>query len=217
MDRSELVSALRQADGMHVQILLMVRDDFWMGISRLFETLEISLDPEQNTRAVDLFDLQHARRVLYLFGGTLGRFSRAIDRREASASDLNTDQRNFLDQAVHELSEDGRVISVRLSLFADLMKERPWTLASLLEVGGAAGVAVRFLDLRRRSALAPPCPSGGLSRGMLARCSTPCCPSRAPTSKVTCAHAANWQWPAASRKVPLASLGSCKSSIMICT
>ncbi|MBI3468330.1 MAG: SUMF1/EgtB/PvdO family nonheme iron enzyme [Planctomycetes bacterium] len=139
LDRSELAAALRQADGEHVQILLMVRDDFWMGISRLFEALEIKLDPERNTRAVDLFDLQHARDVLLLFG-------QAFNRMPANAADLSQDQLTFLDFAANELSQENRVICVRISLFAELMRQRPWTMASLLEVGGTAGIGVRFLE-----------------------------------------------------------------------
>src|SRR5262249_10888079 len=68
MQISPLLAALRHADGRHVQALLLVRDDFWMGTSRLFELLDINLDRERNTRAVDLFDAQHARRVLTMFG-----------------------------------------------------------------------------------------------------------------------------------------------------
>jgi serine/threonine protein kinase/formylglycine-generating enzyme required for sulfatase activity len=136
---AELVAALRQADGERVQVILMVRDDFWLGISRLFNTLEINLDPERNTRLVDLFDLRHAQRVLFLLG-------QAFDRLPANRAELTDDQKGFLHQAAHELSQDGHVIPVRLSLFAELMKSRPWTRESLIEVGGTEGVGVRFLE-----------------------------------------------------------------------
>lgn len=139
METTELVAALRQADGVHVQTILIVRDDFWLGVSRLFNCLEINLDPEQNMRLVDLFDFQHARRVLMLLG-------HAFERLPAHQSELTEDAKTFLDQAVGELSQDGRVISVRLSLFAELMKERPWTRESLVLVGGTEGVGVRFLE-----------------------------------------------------------------------
>ncbi len=139
MEASLLLATLRHADGVHVQALLLVRDDFWMGTSRLFDLLEINLDRERNTRAVDLFDAVHARRVLGMFG-------QAFDRLPAHITAWTEDQRAFLDRAVAQLSEDGRIISVRLSLFADLMKDRPWTCASLIEVGGAEGVGLRFLE-----------------------------------------------------------------------
>jgi serine/threonine protein kinase/formylglycine-generating enzyme required for sulfatase activity len=139
MEMSELTAALRHADGTNVQILLLVRDDFWMGTSRLFELLEINLDRDRNARAVDLFDAQHARRVL-------ARFGQAFERLPTQMRDLSGEQTAFLERAVAQLSEDGRVIPVRLSLFADLMKDRPWTPASLVEVGGAEGVGLRFLE-----------------------------------------------------------------------
>jgi formylglycine-generating enzyme required for sulfatase activity len=139
MEKTELVAALRQADGVTVQVILMVRDDFWLGASRLFDSLEINLDRERNTRLVDLFDLRHAQRVLLFLG-------QAFDRLPANRSDLTAEQTSFLDEAAHELSQDGHVIPVRLSLFAELMKERPWTRESLIAVGGTEGVGVRFLE-----------------------------------------------------------------------
>jgi serine/threonine protein kinase/formylglycine-generating enzyme required for sulfatase activity len=139
MEETALVAALRQADGAHVQVLLLVRDDFWMGTSRLFELLEINLDRERNARAVDLFDAQHARRVLGMFG-------QAFERLPTRMRDLNKEQDQFLRRAVAELSQDGRVVPVRLSLFADLVKDRPWTVAALEEMGGAEGGGLRFLE-----------------------------------------------------------------------
>jgi len=38
------------------------------------------------------------------------------------------------------------VTCVRLALFADMMKGRPWTPASLEEVGGTAGIGLTFLE-----------------------------------------------------------------------
>ncbi len=92
METSELFAALRHADASHVQALLMVRDDFWMGTSRLFDILEINLDRERNTRAVDLFDQVHARRILGMFG-------QAFDRLPARMGDLTEDQASFLARA----------------------------------------------------------------------------------------------------------------------
>ncbi|MBI3462278.1 MAG: hypothetical protein HY000_04350 [Planctomycetes bacterium] len=72
MEGTDLAAALRQADGERVQFLLLVRDDFWLGISCLFQALEIPLVEGQNLRLADLFDPRHARRVLQLFGQAYG-------------------------------------------------------------------------------------------------------------------------------------------------
>ena len=45
---------------------------------------------------------------------------------------------------------------MQLSLLADMMKGRPWTPASLQEVGGTSGVGVAFLDETFTSKTAPP-------------------------------------------------------------
>jgi serine/threonine protein kinase/formylglycine-generating enzyme required for sulfatase activity len=139
MESTELVAALRQADGAHVQVLLMVRSDFWMSISRLFTSLKINLDRSNNSRAVDLFGEGHAHHVLHLFGHAYGQLS-------AEQTDMTKAQTDFLALAVKELSGDGDVIPVRLSLFADMMKKRPWTPDEFAKVGGVKGVGVKFLE-----------------------------------------------------------------------
>ncbi len=42
-ENTELVQALRQCDGGRVQCLVMVRDDFWMAVTRFLRDLEIEL------------------------------------------------------------------------------------------------------------------------------------------------------------------------------
>ncbi|MBI3463466.1 MAG: protein kinase, partial [Planctomycetes bacterium] len=139
MEQTDMVAALRQADGQHVQFLLTVRDDFWPAVSRLSDALEILFVNGQNQQFVDLFDLRHARQVLELFG-------RAYQCLPQRTSEVSAEQNSFLDSAVDGLSEDGKVISVRLSLFADMLKARPWTPQSLVAVGGTSGVGVTFLE-----------------------------------------------------------------------
>lgn len=146
---SELVESLRQCDGGRVQCLVMVRDDFWMAATRFMRQLEIPLKEGLNSAAVDLFDVKHARRVLATFGQAFGRLP-------DSPSDYTKDQQAFLDQAIAGLAENGKVISVRLALFAEMMKSRPWTAATWKEVGGTQGVGARFLDETFSAATAPP-------------------------------------------------------------
>jgi serine/threonine protein kinase len=134
-----LTEALRQCDGGRVQCLVMVRDDFAMVAARLFRALEIHVVGGENFGSVDLFDAQHARKVLAEFG-------RAFGRLPENPGELTAEQAEFLDQAVAGLAEGGRVISVRLALFAEMVKARPWTPASLRAVGGAAGIGAAFLE-----------------------------------------------------------------------
>src|SRR5205807_156616 len=58
-----LVQALRQCDGSRVQCLVLVRDDFWLAVSRFMASLEIELVQGKNMALVDLFDPRHARKV----------------------------------------------------------------------------------------------------------------------------------------------------------
>ena len=42
-ENTELVAALRQCDGEHVQAIVLVRDDFWLAATRFMRDLEIDL------------------------------------------------------------------------------------------------------------------------------------------------------------------------------
>ncbi|HEV3025845.1 MAG TPA: formylglycine-generating enzyme family protein, partial [Pirellulales bacterium] len=57
---------------------------------------------------------------------------------------------------VRGLAQEGKVISVRLALFAEMMKGKPWTPAALKEVGGTEGVGVTFLEETFAASTAPP-------------------------------------------------------------
>ncbi len=136
---TELVAALRQCDGEHVQAIVMVRDDFWMAATRLMRDLEIDLVPDRNIAPVDLFDLRHAQKLLTSFGQAYG----ALPEKHG---DRSREHQSFLGQAITGLGQEGKVISVRLALFAEMMKGKSWTPATLREVGGTAGVGVTFLE-----------------------------------------------------------------------
>ena len=145
---AELVQALRQCDGEHVGCLLIVRDDFWMSVHRFFGELDVRLAEQDNCAAVDLFDTRHARRVLQAFGHAYG----ALPERTET---LTSGQQEFLDRAIAELAEDDRVICVRLALFAQMVRNRPWVPATLNAIGGARGVGIRFLEDTFGSSSAP--------------------------------------------------------------
>ena len=118
---------------------MLVRDDFWLAVSRFLADLEVELIQGHNTALVDLFDTRHAAKVLTAFGAALGNLPE-------NGREITKEQRLFLDQAIAELAQDGKVVSVRLALFAEMVKGKPWTPATLREVGGAAGVGVTFLE-----------------------------------------------------------------------
>ena len=136
---TDLVQALRQCDGGRVQCIVMVRDDFWLATTRFMGALEVELLQGQNTALADLFDLDHARKVLAAFGRAFGKLPENI-------SDTTNDQKDFLKQSVAGLAEESKVICVRLALFAEMMKSKEWTPAVLKEVGGTKGVGVTFLE-----------------------------------------------------------------------
>ncbi len=146
---TELVRALRQCDGERLQALIMVRVDFWMASSRFMRQLEVRVVEGENAAAVDLFPPVHARKVLAAFGVAFGALP-------ALPAAMTADQESFLDRAVAMITREGSVMPVRLALFAELVKGRPWSTATLAGLGGAVGIGVRFLDETFIVAAAPP-------------------------------------------------------------
>jgi len=143
-----LVDALRHCDGGTLQCLVIVRDDFWMAATRFMRELDARLVEGVNSNAVDLFPIRHAEEVLTRFG-------RAYTALPAGG-ELSPEQGEFIQQAVGGLAQDGQVICVRLALFAEMMKDKSWTPASLRDVGGTEGVGGAFLEETFSAPSAPP-------------------------------------------------------------
>ena len=101
--------------------------------------LEAELIPGQNIALVDLFAQRHAKKVLTLFGQAYGLLPER-------SSDLTEDQQTFLDLAISGLTQDGKIVPVRLALFAEMVRERSWTTQTLREIGGIEGVGLTFLE-----------------------------------------------------------------------
>jgi serine/threonine protein kinase/formylglycine-generating enzyme required for sulfatase activity len=148
-EQTDLVQSLRQCDGARLQCIVMVRDDFWMATTGFMRELEVRVLDGQNAAAVDLFPVRHAEKVLASFG-------RAFGALPDHATETSKRQISFLQQAVDGLATEGKVICVRLALFAEMMKDKSWTPATLKEVGGTEGVGVTFLEETFSAATAPP-------------------------------------------------------------
>jgi formylglycine-generating enzyme required for sulfatase activity len=138
-DRRLLVQALRHCDGPRLQCLVLVRDEFWLALSRFMTELEVDLIQHLNSALVDLFEPAHARKVLAEFGRAFGQLPDDLGQ-------LSSLQQTFLQRAVDGLIHEDKVVPARLALFAEMVKGKPWTPATLRDVGGAAGVGVAFLE-----------------------------------------------------------------------
>ena len=136
---AELVKALRQCDGGRLQAIVMLRDDFSMAASRFMRSLDTRIVEGHNFASVDLFDVSHAAKVLTKFG-------QSFEKLPARNDDLSADERQFVNDVAQGLAHDGKVVSVRLSLFADMIRKNPWTAATLKQVGGTDGIGINFLE-----------------------------------------------------------------------
>ena len=138
-DSGELVKALRQCDGVNIQCIITVRDDFWMAVTHFMDELEVSLVPDNNLAVIDLFNLRHARRVLTAIGQAYGILPPKFD-------EISEEHKAFINNAVADLAQNDRVIPVQLALFAEMVKDKEWSTATLKSLGGMEGVGVTFLE-----------------------------------------------------------------------
>ena len=136
---TELVRAMRQCDGASLQSIVMLRDDFAMAAARFMDSLDIPLVQDQNFQTTDLFDVDHAKHVLMKLGQAYGRLSTNDDQ-------VTAEQHRFLDQVVAGLVQNDQVVSVRLALYCEMIKSKPWEPSTLESLGGTAGIGINFLN-----------------------------------------------------------------------
>jgi serine/threonine protein kinase/formylglycine-generating enzyme required for sulfatase activity len=138
-EEGELLRSLRQCDGGRLQAILMIRDDFYLAAARLMNQIDVPIVTDQNFKLLDLFDSENASRVLVRFGESYGRFPQG-------SGSLSTDQQAFMKEVVDGLSEDNKIVSVRLSLLADMLKGREWVPSTIRSIGGLDGIGISFLE-----------------------------------------------------------------------
>jgi len=146
MDNAPLAQALRQVDGDYFQVIFMIRDDFILAMNRMMAVLEIPIVEGVNFSLIDLFEQKHSQKVLRLFGRAL---------QCLPEGELSKEHQQFIHKSIEALSVDGKVVSIRLSIFAEMMKSRPWLTSSLNSIGGVEGVGVQFLEKTFFSTSAP--------------------------------------------------------------
>jgi energy-coupling factor transporter ATP-binding protein EcfA2 len=132
---ASLIRGLRHCDGERVQALVVVREEFWIAASRFAAALDVQFHEGRNALMLDLLPLDHARQVLARFGRGLGRISKVS----------TIEQQAFLREAADSLQQDGMVSPIQLSLLAEALLERPWTIESLRDIGGACGAGLLLL------------------------------------------------------------------------
>jgi serine/threonine protein kinase/formylglycine-generating enzyme required for sulfatase activity len=135
----ELLLALRQCDGEHLQCVIGVRDDFWMAVTHFTNELEVSIVPGENLAAIDLFGLTHARKVLIAMG-------QAYQVLPTDYHDFQPEQKEFIAAAIKDLAQNDRIVPVHLALFAEMFKDQAWEISTLRKFGGIAGVGAKFLE-----------------------------------------------------------------------
>lgn len=145
---TELVRTIRQCDGVRVQCVVLIRDDFWLALNRFMEAVESPLQLGRNAMMIDLFDRRHARKVLIEFGRGYGQLP-------AAPEPPDREQERFIDGAIDNLAHDDKVIPVHLALFAEMVKSKDWIPSTLRILGGTVGIGAQFLNDSFSASYAP--------------------------------------------------------------
>ena len=147
---SELLLAIRQCDGRRLQ-----RRSCWFATTSGWESPASSATskcPCKNATmpaAVELFQAQHARNVLIEIGRA-HRGCRSSPCRPAQGWPVSR-------HGGRRACRPRRlIVPVHLSLFAEMVKHRPWTPKTLRDLGGIEGIGVRFLDETFAAPQTPP-------------------------------------------------------------
>ena len=134
LENTELVDAVGQCDGGHVQTIVLVRDDFWTAMTRFSTQTRVKFDRDSNSYFVDLFHQPHGEKVLTAFGQACGRVKDPV----------TPDQQEFIELAASTLALNGMILPVRLALFFLVFQGREWTTQTLKDIGGVENIEVEF-------------------------------------------------------------------------
>ncbi len=138
-EKSELLSALRHCDGVRLCCIFLVREEFWMAVSHLFQLMDVEWNEDRNIQRMDLLSEEQAKLALHRLG-------HAMDRLPHMDHPLSNVQQQFLDDAIAAISDNGRVTCVHLAVLAEMFKARDWTPQSLRALGGFSGVGEAYLE-----------------------------------------------------------------------
>lgn len=136
---SQLVDALRQCDGHHVQVIAVVRDEFWSPVTRLLHALDMQLLDGTNAMSLGPFDASHVENVLSAFATAKGRF----DSGDASRASAHA---TFIQAAATQLCRSGPVLPIQVTLFWELIKNREWDAHDIEDLQTPHDLAKRFLE-----------------------------------------------------------------------
>ena len=136
---SQIAKAMRHCNKDFFMCLLVVRDGFWLALTRFFDALELDILENKNFRSIDLFDKSHAEKVLRQLG-------RAYGKLPAEPKPLTNSQKNFIESTVNQLTKGHHVVCIQLVVFAEMFKLRNWEQSELKSIGGIKGVGEAFLE-----------------------------------------------------------------------
>ena len=178
-ENTELVAALRQCDGEHVQAIVMVRDDFWLAVTRFMDELEVELVQGQNTCRWSTSSTRATpARCWRRSGPPTGHLPERT-------GDLSRDQHAFLDRAVAGLAR-GR--QGRPGAAGPVRRDGQGQALELRRPCGGRRHRGRRRHLPGRDLQFPAgrTPSIASTREPRRRSSRPSCPRPAPTSRGRC-------------------------------
>lgn len=136
--RSELSDALQDMSGHCIQLVVLVRGEYWLNLRRFFKQIDVTLAEEDNCQLVDMFSVAHAKELLKLFGRSVGSLP------QEALEGLDEDR--VVDALVREISDDGLVVAIRLSMLFELIRNQRWDRHTAKRFRGIKQLGTTFLN-----------------------------------------------------------------------
>jgi eukaryotic-like serine/threonine-protein kinase len=135
---SQLEQIVKSCDGIKLQSLIIVGDEFAGLTFDILKDLGIDFLPNHHARRIAPFTKPYAKKILMAFGQAM---SLVLEEKDS-------EQLSFVNKAIDgSTQDDGMVIPIRLAMLAESLKGMEWTAKSLEQIGGTQGVVLKFLDL----------------------------------------------------------------------
>ncbi len=136
-----LAAALRQCDGVHVQVLVVAGAEHWGLVNRLSRAVEVALVEGVNLHSMPLLSKQQARSILEAMGRSYGSLPPPYQ-------PLEPKHARFLEQAIGGLGRDhgGRVLPIQIAMFAHVAELHHWDPEALQRAGGLEELFVEFFE-----------------------------------------------------------------------
>ena len=131
-----LVKALRQCDGIRIQAILVIREEFWRSTSQLMQELDIPMRQGENISLCTPFDKDHTRFVIEKIANTFEQF-RALSNRK---------RRAIIQHGLTLIEDRGRFPPVNIAILVQILEQSSWEFEVISRIKSLEDLGIFYLN-----------------------------------------------------------------------